>query len=215
MPGDTYAGNQSYASGASDYNQLEFVVRSILGRQATATLVMVKAVTNNGGVSAVGMIDVQPMVAQLDGKGQATPHGIIHNVPYLRVQGGKNAVIIDPVVGDIGICVFGSHDLSSVKSTKAPANPGSRRRFSMADALYIGGVLNGVPEQYIRFDSNGDIELKPKTMVTITGKLHVTDEVTADKSVTATTDVVGGGKSLKSHTHSGVQTGGGNTGPPN
>lgn len=214
MPDDTYAGNQSYASGASDYNQLEFVVRSILGRQATATLVMVKAVTNNGDVSPVGVIDVQPMVAQLDGKGRATPHGIIHNVPYLRVQGGKNAVIIDPVVGDIGICVFGSHDLSSVKATKAPANPGSRRRFSMADALYIGGVLNASPERYIRFDSDGNIELKPAETVTITGKLHVTDEATFDATVTADGEVTGNGVALSTHTHSGVQTGSGDTGPP-
>lgn len=32
---------------------------------------------------------------------------------------------------------------------------------------------------------------------------------------TATTDVIGGGKSLKTHTHGGVQTGTGNTGAPN
>lgn len=33
-------------------------------------------------------------------------------------------------------------------------------------------------------------------------------------TLTATTDVVGGGKSLKTHVHSGVQSGGGNSGPP-
>lgn len=49
---------------------------------------------------------------------------------------------------------------------------------------------------------------------THTGTWHVTDEVTADKSVTATVDVVGGGKHLKTHVHSGVQAGGSNTGQP-
>lgn len=49
---------------------------------------------------------------------------------------------------------------------------------------------------------------------THTGTLHTTDNITCDKTVTATTDVVGGGKSLKSHVHSGVTTGGGNTGQP-
>lgn len=50
---------------------------------------------------------------------------------------------------------------------------------------------------------------------TIHGPLHVTQDITCDQTVTATTDVVGGGKHLKTHTHSGVQTGSGNTGAPN
>ena len=49
---------------------------------------------------------------------------------------------------------------------------------------------------------------------THTGTLHVTDEVTADKSVTATVDVVGAGKSLKGHKHLGITTGSGVSGIP-
>lgn len=48
--------------------------------------------------------------------------------------------------------------------------------------------------------------------VTITGTLHVTDQTTCDASVIATVDCVGGGISLKGHTHPGDS--GGNTGPP-
>jgi hypothetical protein len=44
---------------------------------------------------------------------------------------------------------------------------------------------------------------------TITGSLNATGTVTGQA------DVVGGGKSLKTHTHSGVTTGSGNSGPPN
>jgi hypothetical protein len=204
MTDASYSGQQSYADAGTDYSTLAFVVKSILSRTATATLVQVKAVTNVGDVAPVGFIDVQPMVAQLDGRGQPTPHGIIHNVPYLRVQGGANAVIIDPAVGDIGICVFGSHDLSSVKKNKAPSNPGSRRRFSMADALYIGGVLNGTPTQYIRFTADGDVEIKPASKVTILGDLHVSGEAfIGAEPITITT-----------HKHSGVSTGGDESGPP-
>lgn len=56
--------------------------------------------------------------------------------------------------------------------------------------------------------------------ITITGKLHATDAATFDASVTvgdkltAQTDVVGGGISLKSHTTTGVQPGGGLSGGP-
>lgn len=155
MPDNAYSGLEPLSAGAGDYNVLDFVVRSILGRIATTSLVQVRAVNYAADVSPVGLVDVQPMVAQLDGKGNAVPHGIIHNVPYFRLQGGANAVIIDPVVGDIGIAVFASHDISSVKSTKTMGNPGSRRRFAMSDALYIGGALNGTPSQYIRVSGSG------------------------------------------------------------
>lgn len=56
--------------------------------------------------------------------------------------------------------------------------------------------------------------------VTITGQLHVTkaaqfdDNVGCSKTVTATTDVKGGGISLKNHVHTGVQSGGATSGPP-
>lgn len=201
MADDTFTGMQDFSAGTSELNAMDFVIRRVLGRTATATLVQVKAVRSAGEVAAVGTVDVQPMVAMLDGKGQATAHGTIYDVPFVRLQGGVNAVIIDPVVGDIGICVFASHDLSSVKANKAPSNPGSRRRFSMSDGLYIGGVLNGTPEQYIRFTSDGDVEIKPASKVTILGDVIVTGgDVTAD------------GISLKTHTHSDPQ--GGDTGAP-
>ena len=83
------------------------------------TLVQVVAVTNDGGVEPVGFVDVHPMVAQVDGKGQPTPHGVIYGLPYIRVQGGSNAVILDPQVGDIGLAVFCAQDISKVKATKA------------------------------------------------------------------------------------------------
>jgi phage baseplate assembly protein V len=67
-----------------------------------------------------------------------------------------------------------------------------------------GGVVNLV--------APGGLNIAANTA--ITGTLHVTDEVTADKSVTATTDVVGGGKHLKTHTHGGVQPGGGHSAAP-
>jgi hypothetical protein len=204
----SYAGSQTLASGTSESNMLDFVVRSIMGRQATATLVIVKAVTNTGDVAAVGLLDVQPMVAQLDGHGKPVDHGVIHNVPYARVQGGTAAIIIDPKVGDIGIAIFASRDISAVKNSKKPSNPGSRRSYDWADALYVGGVLNGVPEQYIRFTSAGDIEIKPASKVTVMGDVQV------NGTLTASTDVVAAGKSLKTHIHTGVQTGGGVSGPP-
>lgn len=233
-----YAGQASLFNAGNDFAIMDFVARMVASDMATVTLVTVVAVQNVGDVEPVGLIDVKPMVAMLDGKGQPVAHGVIHNVPYLRLQGGVNAVIIDPVEGDIGIAVFGSRDLSSVKATKAAANPGSRRQFDWSDALYIGGVLNGTPTRYIRFKADGDIELKPATKVIVTGDLEVSGavavgaeldvtgattlgaglDVTGDaavsESLTVTGEVTGNGKALSTHTHGGVTTGGGTSGPP-
>lgn len=76
---------------------------------------------------------------------------------------------------------------------------------------------------------NGDLQVNGA--IAATGNIHSDSDVSADGdisaggnvsavnvnasgTVTGTTDVVGGGKSLKNHLHSGVTTGGGNTGPP-
>lgn len=161
-----YKGTLTPNEGLGDFNALTYLVWQILARINTATLVKVTAVTNTGGVSPVGFVDVQPLVNQLDGSGKQVPHGVVHQLPYLRMQGGANAVILDPQAGDIGIAVFASRDISTVKSTKAQANPGSDRMFRMADGLYIGGVLNGVPTQYIQFDSSG-ITINSQNDVTV------------------------------------------------
>lgn len=253
------AGQQSLPDAGSDFNAQSFLVQQILGRVRTATPVKVIAVHQGGGALApTGTVDVQPLANMLDGKGNATPHGTIFGLIYFRLQGGVNAVIIDPAVGDIGIGLVCDRDISAVKATKAVANPGSFRRFNLADGIYIGGVLNAVPTQYVRF-SDGGMELVDKNANQLTmtsagisingilfnrsaqvqGNLPVTGAlelggtleslggstyggniVTAGNitstagTVTGATDVVGGGKSLRTHVHSGVTTGAGDTGPP-
>ena len=119
-----------------DGGALAFAVNSIVSRIQTVTLVKVVAV-HSGGVAPVGLLDVQPLVAQLDGAGSPVAHGTIHNVPYFRLQGGSNAVIIDPEPGDIGMCGFCSRDISAVKRSKTAAAPASRRRFDRASAQSI------------------------------------------------------------------------------
>jgi hypothetical protein len=156
-----YKGAQQQTSGTSDYNAQSFLIRQILGTASHATLVQIVAVTNAGGVSPVGYVNVQPLVNQLDGDDNAVPHGVVNNIPYFRLQGGTNAVILDPQVGDIGICLFADRDISSVKANKAQANPGSKRRNDMADGLYIGGVLNGTPVQYVQFSAGGIALVSP------------------------------------------------------
>ncbi|TAN10038.1 MAG: oxidoreductase [Burkholderiaceae bacterium] len=218
-------------TGTGEYSRLRFLVQSILGTMGTSTLVRVVAVTNSGGLSPVGFIDAQPLVNQTDAVGHVVPHGVLHHLPYFRLQGGANAVILDPQPGDIGIAVFASRDLSKVKATKAQAAPGSARMFSMSDGLYIGGLLNGTPSQYVQFNAGGITLTSPSAITLNAPECTINANTTVNGTfsqgmgaaggtatmlgpVTVTNDVSAGGKSLTTHVHSGVQTGSGNTGEP-
>ena len=202
-------------STASDkLEAMKFVIARELNKVNTVTLGKVLKCTNSGALSLVGYVDIQPIVNQMDSKDQGLAQPILYNVPYMRVQGGSNAVIIDPKAGDIGICLFASRDISSIKNTRKQGNPASLRTFSLSDGLYIGGVLNGEPSQYVRFSDSG-IELVSPTKVTITSPSMVLNgAVTLNGAMTATGDVTASGVSLKTHKHGGVATGGGQTGTP-
>lgn len=161
MADDSVYGQQSQESSSSEYNALVFVISQILNRVQTVSLVRVVKVYSAGEVQQVGMLDVQPLVNQMTGDRKSEPHGTIFGIPYFRLQGGKNAVIIDPEVGDIGMCGFCSRDISAVKVRKDLANPGSYRVFDWADGLYLGGFLNGIPEQWIQFSTAGIVVHSP------------------------------------------------------
>lgn len=194
-------GQQEPTDWSSDANMIAFIVRQILGNVSVSTPVRVVAVTNAGGVSPVGRVNVHPLVNQLDGAGNSTPHRTIFGLPYQRIQGGANAVIMDPQVGDIGLAIFADRDISAVKAALADANPGSRRRFDMSDGLFVGLFLGNVtPTQYIRFYTGG-IELVSPTEVKI-----VAPVVEVDGNFRATGSVIAGygtgdAVTLQGHTH--------------
>jgi hypothetical protein len=185
-----YKGTRKPNSGQGEFNAHSFLIRQILSRVNTSTLVQVISVTNAGGVSPVGFVDVQMMVNQLDGYGNAIANATLHHLPYSRIQGGANAVIIDPQVGDIGIAVFADHDISSVASNKATSNPGSGRRFNISDGMYIGGLLNGAPTQYVQFSTAGINITSPIAISMNAPDIKMTAptiEMIATTSITATT----------------------------
>ncbi len=206
-------GQAGRAAPGSEISAQMFLVKMLLGRLATATLARVVAVSNAGGLSSAGTLTLQPLVNQVDGAGNAVPQPQVFNCPYLRLQGGANAVILDPQVGDLGIALFADRDISAVIATRAQANPGSRRRFDLSDGLYLGGVLNGVPSQYVRFSGAG-ITLVSPVAVTIDAPVTINGALAVNGAITSSGNMTAGGIDMQSHTHSGVQTGGGNTGGP-
>lgn len=139
---------------------IQFAVRQMMSRMDTMKLVQVKAVKGGGGaIAAAGTVDVLPLVNQVDGRGFPVPHGTVFGLPWWRLQGGTGGVIADPKVGDVGFVVCADRDTTSVVSTQKAANPGSNRRFSIADGIYVGACLNGAPTQYIAFSDNGIVIL--------------------------------------------------------
>ena len=175
-----YQGTLTELVGRGEFNQLSFVVQQIMNKANHATLVQVVGVAA-GNIGPVGTVNVTPLVNMVDGQGNAIPHGIIYTLPYLRLQGGQNAIIIDPQVNDIGLCVFADQDISTVKATLAAAIPATHRRNDWADGLYIGGMLNGTPTQYIEFSNTGINVVTPGDLV-----MSVSGNMTANVTGTAT-----------------------------
>jgi hypothetical protein len=216
------------------FNNIAFAIQQLLSKIQTATLVEVISCTNAGGLSPVGTVNIKPCVNQVDSAGNAYPHTTIFNVPYFRLFGGNNgnAIVLDPQPGDIGIAVFASRDISSVKNNQAAANPASARQYDFSDALYLGGVLNGgTPSQYIRFSSDG-IEIVSPQKVTIQapeidvqGSSKITLQAPeidlkgvvnqTDGTMTVETDLLAGPTSISSVNHTHISGSPGSpTGPP-
>ena len=232
--------NAVAADYTSDVGRIQFLIRSALSGLRTAMPVKVLSVTNSGGLSSIGTVSVQPMVSAIDGNNQPWMHGTIYNVPYLRIQGGSNGIILDPMVGDIGIATVCDRDISTVKNTKSISAPGSNRKNDMSDMVYLMTIIGAAPTQYIQFNSSGITILSP-TKVTINAPNIEIDASSScainapsivlngaisqgsgsnagnavfGGSITATGNIIGGGISLDTHHHTGVQTGSGNTGGP-
>lgn len=139
-------------------------------------------------------INVQPLISQIDYLGNQINHATIHDIPYMRLQGGDFGIICDPQVGDIGIVVFCSRDMSRVLETKTLSKPPSLRSYALSDALYIGSLLLDEPTTFIKIEKdNVTIEAKNVTIQS--------QNVTINGETTISEDAKINGISFKSHVH--------------
>ena len=214
------------ADNSSDIGRLNFIMTAAMSGLRTAMPVIVKAVTNSGGVSPIGYVNVQPLVSGMDGNKNLMPHGTIYNVPYMRIQGGSNGIILDPVVGDIGIATVCDRDISTVKNAKTVSAPGSTRKNDMSDMVYLMTIIGSAPTQYVQFNSSG-ITITSPVNVTVNAPTAIVNSSTSvtmntpilkvsgdiiDNSATNTHSMAQMRSIYNSHTHSDPQ--GGNTGTP-
>lgn len=220
---DSGNGYQLPYDSSSEELRIAFMVRRMVDKLDTMKLVKVTNVRTGGGgaVAGTGTVDVQLLVSQLDGATppNPTPRGIVTNIPWSRVAGGKNAIICDPAVGDIGFVVAADRDISLVKKTFGQSNPGSRRKFSISDGIYVSMALNVTPTQYLVFtssgirivDANGNVVNMTSSGIAIT---PAGGTFTVNGKIMATGDIIAGTISLQNHLTTGVQSGTDLSGPP-
>lgn len=220
---DTPQPFQTPASATTDRSMLAFVFNQLLRGKAFACIVRVDACTNNGGLALQGTVDATVLVNQVGGGGSnPTEHISIYGMQYFRAQGGANAIIMDPQVGDLGIAIFAMRDQTNAIAVKGPASPGSDRVCDYSDGMYLGGLLNGVPTQYFQMlqDDDGNpngikvvspvkitlqaptVEIDASTVVTVNSpNVNASGNITADGTIYGKTDVTFGPDATSGNTH--------------
>lgn len=149
-------GQQRTTDDLSQHNALRFLVRQMIGEARHAIPVVVKAV-HDGGTGKPPTVDVQVLVKLMDGAGNTSDHVTMFGLPAMRLQGGGNAIICDPVAGDVGLAIVSDRDISAVKKNAgAVSQPGSFRRHNLADSIYIGVIIKAADiAQSVQFTANG------------------------------------------------------------
>lgn len=162
MSDNTVKDTRDSGAANSEFNALSFMIETIINQSVcTADIVKVVNVAN-------GYVDVLPLITQIDAFNNAVQPAPLYHLPYRRVQGGKAALIIDPVVGDIGLVVYTKRDSSGLtKEQAAPIKPASFRTFNQADGFYIGGFLNQTPEVFLELTQDGEAILTAPLSVTV------------------------------------------------
>ena len=190
---------QTVAGAAQDM----YIINNLIANIHTMMPVKILSVTvPPDSLAPIGRCEVLPLVQQIDGSNNVYPMGKIVNVPYLRVQGGSNAIVIDPQVGDVGLCGFCERDISIVKRTGELSAPDTRRKYDINSAVYMFTMMSGAPTQYIHFKSSG-VDIKT------TGDLNINGLIIKADGTLITKD----GDTVDKHSHGGIQSGGSNTSP--
>lgn len=153
---------------------------------------------------------------------------IIYGVPVQQLRWGQFEIQACPQPGDTGYIEVFTNDIAAWKEEGGIAIPWSDRHFVKESCVFVPFVANqtNASKDYvsdkntlviksatanITLTDNGitsDVKLQAKTItmeaedgVSITGDVSIDGDVSCTKTVTAETDVVGGGVSLKDHTH--------------
>ncbi len=179
-------------------------------------------------------------VRQADGTFASVQMPVLLDCPVLW-QGGGGVTAVFPIAkGDECLVVFSSRCIDAWWSKGGVQDPTEIRMHNLSDGFVLVGVrsvpnaftppaglaalMSNDGSTYVQLDpvgqtlkmtAPGSITINSNGGVTINGvSIDSSGNVNSPATVTATTDVVGGGKHLKTHIHSGVTAGSANSGPP-
>ena len=211
------------------YNANNQQIQKDLQKINTVFLARITAV-NGGGTGGSKTVSATPLICQIDANGNALPSPQLVEVPYYRVQAGTGALILDPVVGDIGVFVCAKRDISNIKNgVSDPQVPASFRSFDLADSIMIATIHTGVASTYIHISPDGQtIEINAPTSLTVNtatatitaskttvnGDVEINGNLDVKGGMNSTGDLNCGGISFLNHVHSGVEVGSGDTDKP-
>lgn len=144
-------------------------------------------------------------------------------VPVLRPETSRAYIQLSLQAGDRGIVKFCDKSIENYRLTGAESYNNDDRAHSMSDGIFqvgflpnsekfvfpsgeiVIGLKNGAGN--IIIDSSGNLTINASQVI-------INSDVQVNGTLTATENVIGGGISLKEHTHGGVTAGSSTTGIP-
>ena len=169
-------------------------------------------------------IDVQPVVAR-EVNGKTIPLPVFPDVPVINFLGGSSSIQMPISVGDDCILFVSERCLDNWYFGNNNQKPLSNRMFDYSDSVVLVGLKNKANELRIpdRIKMTGDcLQLgayEHQGNRNQTGNYTIDGNINQTGTNTIKGDIIVNGKSLwdfmNNHTHSGVQSGGSNTGAPN
>jgi phage baseplate assembly protein V len=142
------------------------------------------------------------------------------DIPWLCGRAGKTRVWSPPAVDEQVTILCPEGDASRaviVGSLSSDAHPHAAKdgstRIDFEDGTWIG-YDPGTGELTAHLVSSGKATIVAPGGIRLVGPVTVEGDLKLQGAMTATGDVVADGKSLKTHTHSGVQAGAAFSGPP-
>lgn len=184
------------------------------------------------------MATVQPIVAVLTTDGAKVSRAQIARVPVLCLGAGGYLINFPVKAGDLGWIEASDRDISLAMQGLKEAQPNTVRLHSFEDGRFIPDIFNtytiagdvGADDMVIQnLDGTVRIIVGPDRIravhptlieieapdVKLIGDLEVTGTSLLTGYVTATAGAEIAGIDFETHTHSGVDPGAGNSGPPN
>ena len=163
-------------------------------------------------------IDVQPVIAR-EVNGQTKPLPVFPDVPVINFLGGSSSIQMPISAGDDCILFVSERCLDNWYFGNNNQKPLSSRMFDYSDSVALIGLKNKANELEIPDTIKITGDTKAIGDWDITGNIEITGNINQTGTNTINGDIIINGQSLwdfiNNHTHSGVQSGGSNTGVPN